>query len=163
MASERNPMNSALGQALAFAGAVSLLGLIRDIGTWQEDIGLWVDVFRSFTRPVADFLFGWIAALFGWDFPNWLKDYLIVGIVSAGGMVRGNFARGDRDHITAAIIGATLWPAAVVISLISLIWKSKSSIRGRKFAAAFASTFIYFAILLAINYGLIYSGSPVAP
>lgn len=161
MAPDGNPNKSALGQVLALAGAVSLLGLVRDVGVWQEDIGLWIDAFRSFSRPVAELLFGWIASLFGWEFPDWLKDYLIVGIVSAGGGLRGNFARGDKDYISSFIGDFLMWPIGLGVSLSFIVFRLSTSTLGRKYRAAYLSAFIYFAIILAVNFGLIISGSPV--
>lgn len=161
-----DPLGTAIRQFGAVAGAVSLLGLAKDALEWQHDIATWIDAFRHFTRPIATFLFGWIPAFFHWPFPGWVKDYLTVGIVSIGATIRSLTvdppSREDRrSAFYFVVITPLIWPilTLMLIDYFFVIRKSEQGEQERKGALTFASTFVYAAIIILINYVLIFSGA----
>lgn len=166
---KNDPLGIAVRQLLAIAGAFSLIGLIKDMLTWQHDVGLWIDAFRAFTRPIVTFLFGWIPAIFNISFPGLAKDYLTVGLVCLSAFARSLIYQGASrkdigdiyDILGIAIlvfVSILLWP---IVLLLTPFWYfiSSSDDNDRKAVRVFASVFIYFAVIIAINYGLVAGGA----
>jgi hypothetical protein len=85
---KNDPLGIAIRQFGAIGGAVSLVNLVKDSLEWQHAIGKWLDAIRAFTRPVATFLFGWIPILLHLPFPGAVKDYLVVGVITALALFR---------------------------------------------------------------------------
>jgi hypothetical protein len=160
-----DPLGIAVRQLLAIAGAFSLIGLIKDFLTWQHDLGLWIDAFRAFTRPIATFLFGWILALFHLSFPEWLKDYLTVGLISSAAFlcmifyryIRYIFANESNIDVISRIFALLLaWPIAILTFAVLYVTDSDEN---RKTTRIFASVYIYAFLIIALNYAFIAGGA----
>lgn len=119
---EDDPLNAAWRHVSAMFAAFSLLGLLKHLNllTWQKTVARWIDAFQAFTRPVATFLFGWLPALFGWQFPGWLKDYLVVGVIVFLALIRAYKAIDLRLTRMIGVIAKDLliclllWPVVVL-------------------------------------------------
>lgn len=73
-------MNFLARQPFALFGALAFLGLLKDIMTVQSDLAMVLDAVRSVTRPIWDFVFGWLQI----EVPSFVKDYLTMGVISSG-------------------------------------------------------------------------------
>jgi hypothetical protein len=130
-----DPLGAARRHLAAVFAAISFLGLLKNLNAlvWQKTISKWIDVYQSFSRPVASFLFGWIPDLFGLHFPGWLKDYVIAGVIVFLALVR---AYKTVDINLKQMIGAltkdlliciVFWPV-VVVKLLALVASIDSNI-----------------------------------
>jgi hypothetical protein len=90
-----------------FRDAVEYLKFLQEF-KWQHNILLALDAFRSFTRPIATLLFGWIPALLHWPFPGWAKDYLTVGAIVTSATIRTVFYRQLAGYLIDRAIMATM-------------------------------------------------------
>jgi hypothetical protein len=154
----------------ALLGAVGLLSLLKDALEWQHNLALYLDAFRALTRPIATFLFGWIAELFHWSFPGWEKDYLTVGVITTFALLGTAFVRGlsindiRRPNIVSIVILGLLfvlvWPLGIAMFVVVYFDKDAPP-RGKLAMRVFASVFVYAAIMIVVNYALIYGGARV--
>lgn len=144
----------------ALLGAVGLLSLIQDLMQWQEHIGAWLDAWQAVTRPIWDFLLGWLFEWFGWEMPWWAKDYLTMGAIGSGARFRVGMAAGGSlfRSIPNALITFVSWPFWVAIAFRDLLTEHGD----RESAAVFLESFLYALLIIAINYALIFGGSPAA-
>ena len=71
-------------QPFAIFGALAFLSLLRDIIEIDTTILVVVDAIRDVTRPVWQFLLSW----WPYSIPEWLPDYLTMGVIVAGMTVR---------------------------------------------------------------------------
>lgn len=145
----------------ALLGAVGLLSLVRELLQWQEQFAYWIDAWRAVTRPVWDFLFGWILSYFDLPFPEWVKDYMSFAVISFGMSIRaqknGVFDYGGRSEVLWTLfISFFLWPAMFLWAAIMTV------IKGVRFSI-YWETLIYALVIIAINYALIFGGAPTAP
>jgi hypothetical protein len=161
-------------QPFALLGALGLISLVQDLLQWQEQIGLWIDAWQAVTRPIIQFLFGWIPALLKWPFPWWAQDYLTLSLISAGAFVRAavvtnidDFNRRLTDDKLSVYIGLTLfyifaifiWPVAVVFKVIPDLARSYKSNKEISGTLVFLETFVWAALIIAINYALLFAGT----
>jgi hypothetical protein len=160
---ESDPLGVAVRQVLAIAGALGLLGLLKDMMTWQHDIGMWIDAFRAFTRPIATFLFGWIPELFHLSFPAWAKDYLTVGVISAAAALRTLIYKEGISlslmifaPVVFFLIYILAWPIFLLANV--LLYPTYGE-QDRKFIRIFLSVYIYAAFVIALNYAFIAGGA----
>lgn len=78
-----------LGSApFVLLGALGIVSIVGTFTTLEENIALTLEAWRTITRPVWDFLLGWVFDLAGWRLPWWLKDYLTIGAVTCGMTLR---------------------------------------------------------------------------
>ncbi len=148
-----------------FFGAFALLGQIKDFNlvSWQENFAAWIDSFRALTHPVVTYLFGWIASYFGWSFPAWIKDYLIVGFVTAGASFRMIVAYGKWSTLRSLkfiIESVAAWPLVVsfIVSKYFIEDPATEDEETRKLFRDFVSVFGLFLALIALNYALLLAG-----
>lgn len=122
MASGSNPLLKAWTPISIVLAVYALLGLSSDILAMEENLGATVYAFKSVTMPIADFLFGWIAAYFDFDLLDWHKNYSIVGLLFTAGYIRtatkfgfsGSFLSKFSKSAAAPLI-VLLWPALFVV------------------------------------------------
>lgn len=84
-------------QPFAIVGAFGLVAIIDGFINIPGYIGQWVDAWQTITRPVWEFLFGWIFEYFKITMPWWVKDYLTMGLIAAGMEVRSTIY--DRQFL----------------------------------------------------------------
>ncbi len=77
----------------ALLGAVGLVSLASGAMQLEQNIADWLAVWKAITRPIWEFLFGWIFAWIGIEMPWWLKDYLSMGAIFSGMILRMRFFR----------------------------------------------------------------------
>jgi hypothetical protein len=168
----------------ALVGAIALLNLLKDFLAWQQNFSMWLDAFRSVTRPVASLLFGWMPALVHLSFPGWAKDYLTVGEITALTALRARSAvlGGLGFRVTRApgaphavlgylqsaarllILSIVLWPcyliAAWYVCRMAKQYRSKQAYRAlMNYVRAFAAVYVYAILLVVVNYVFIAAGS----
>jgi hypothetical protein len=73
---------------MAILGALGLLSLAEDLLQWQDQFQTWIDAWQAFSRPIAMFLFGWLANLSPWELPDWWMDYIAMGIIVSASSAR---------------------------------------------------------------------------
>jgi hypothetical protein len=74
-----------LSAILAAIGLISLIGNLIDLPMLVKE---WVEAWRTVTRPIWEFVFGWLFQYFHIKMPIWLKDYFTMGVIAAGMEVR---------------------------------------------------------------------------
>lgn len=157
----------------ALLGAFGLFSLISDFMAMQEDLALWVEAWRSVTRPVWDFLAGWIFRLVGIEFSWWIKDYLTVGVIHTSMTARAtiiieieyfkkfiskDFNRFEK-YAYPTILFFTLiysivaWPLVAYWLRSDIIPSKKNT--GWKFARIYFETLVYLMVFIAVNFFLI--------
>lgn len=94
--------------------ALTLLSLASTWVEWQQHVAVWIDAWRSVTRPVWDFLLGWLFSWIGWELPWWVKDYLTMAVVCAAGFSR---AFSGSTLIASCFLGL-FWPATMFFASI---------------------------------------------
>ncbi|MEM9141324.1 MAG: hypothetical protein AAGB15_15955 [Pseudomonadota bacterium] len=146
-------------------GAIGLFSLVSDFVALQKDIDRWIDAWKSVTRPIWDFLLGWLFDWIGWAMPWWLKDYLTVGLIVGGMAVRllivsktWNF---EASTFVGLILSVFLWPFTLYHAVVDLHFDEVNDAETQN-RWVFWETGIYLLILIAVNYALIFGGSPTA-
>lgn len=152
----------------AILGAIGLLSMASQFINLADDIENWLKVWKAVTRPVWE----WIAGLIGYELPNWLKDYLTVGVIHAGMYVRTRYFErkssvhsdlffdreiGDHQFLTAVWVYpfyGLLWPVYFVSFLllisIDVIDPDKSYPLSKSFSV-YLETVIVFLIFVAFS------------
>ncbi len=173
-------------------GMMGLFSIVGNFMTIEENIYQTLEAWRSVTRPIWEFLLGWLFEWIGWEMPWWMKDYLTMGAIVAGAQGRGTKIDLDwRDtwlfRIGTPLILALMIPVWPLI-FVSLYWSFKALLRSARAirlseladvevdpeltasndrlklrAMIFFETFIFAFILIAINYAFVFSGAPSAP
>jgi len=155
------------------AGAIGLANIARDLLAWHQLFVDLIDAWQQFVRPVASALFGWFFALFNIDMPDIWKDYLSVGVLTMVGgarvalyaeteyettVITDVWGHEDVEFWTRVIpwmIAFLLaWPLAFTIYLVA-VFRMFDFSSALKETYYIGSTFIYFLILLMINYVLV--------
>lgn len=134
-------------QPFSILGAISVLSIVSNLVTLSDDIVVLLDAWREIVRPVAEFLFGWVAEIFGFDLPVLAKDYLVVGLVSFGASIRQSLA-GFDDFIEAlpmAVAAVFAWPIVSVIMIFRMLDFPEDGY-------VFLETYVYALILLGLAF-----------
>ncbi len=173
-------------------GMIGLFSIVGNFMTLEENIYQTLEAWRSVTRPIWEFLLGWLFEWIGWEMPWWVKDYLTMGAIVAGAQGRG--AKIDPDwQDTWLFRSGTLIVLALMIPVwplifVSLFWSFKAMLRSARAIRLseladvevdpeltasndrlkqrnmiFFETFIFAFILIAINYAFVFSGAPSVP
>ena len=133
---------------------------------WQHTIAVVMQDFRAVTRPVVTVLFGWVPAIFHWKFPGWLKDYLVMGLISGPAGVRGLIAEREVDGETSGfglwifmcLFFFLLWPVAI-FGYFYIFFFDRANLAGQKGAKVFFTVFLYALIILLVNLLAIHMGA----
>jgi hypothetical protein len=80
-----------LRQPMAILSAIGMLSLAEDLLQWQEQFQTWIDAWQAFSRPLALFLFGWLNNILPWALPYWWTEYVTMGMIICGILVRAWF------------------------------------------------------------------------
>lgn len=145
---------------LAFISSITLLVLVGDYITWEATMGGIVHAVADVTRPWMQFLFGWFFELFGWEMPNFLKDWLAVGFVTASALVRA--VHPNATYIYSFPLWIVIWPWAHALMLI----QRANDVNSGDFKISegtFWATFIMFFAELIFNEALKLIGLPTLP
>ncbi|MEL7464858.1 MAG: hypothetical protein AAFN79_12365 [Pseudomonadota bacterium] len=161
-------LNGLLGRApFAFLGAMGIFSIVGNFMTLEENIYQTLEAWRSVTRPIWDFLLGWLFEWVGWKMNSHLKDYLTMATITTAALLRVQIYL--RDHIkdvftsklaNILFLGFT-WPIVLTMSVPLLIYEGEYKDNNTLFV--FFETFLYFLVLLAINYVFIFNGAPNMP
>jgi hypothetical protein len=84
----RNPWLALWNKFSSIGGALGLCSVFRDIVEWKTFFADLINAWAYFTRPVSELLFGWLFALLYMPFPDVIKDYLLLSLIIASGLVR---------------------------------------------------------------------------
>ena len=129
----------------AVLGALSLASLFSGAIEWQGVILALVSWWEATIRPVVDVIYGpvvqWFGGLFGLDLniPNWLKDYLAVGLVfilSRWRGITGGWRGGSRKaldsikrkpltYISLLLRTLLIWPVEIVLLARTMIFAGR--------------------------------------
>jgi hypothetical protein len=150
---DQRPLQSALRVLLALGGAFGLLGLVGEATRIHYAIQSWLEAYQAVMRPLVGFLFGWIAAAFGTDFPDQLKDYVIVGLFTAGGIFRYYWYYHRpvvlSKGIYTSVIAFFAWPVFFIYYAYTLTWTD--DVEERHAVSVALSSFVYFVLLILGN------------
>ena len=151
----------------AVFGAVALLSQIKDFNiiTWQENFANWIDAFRALTRPVATILFGWIPAYFHLSFPGWVKDYIVVGLVTLFASFRMAFAHGINKwpilvRFQIIFVSILAWPMLAFFIIYTYFFKNNTA-EDRRLYRIFSSVFFYALLIMVLNYAFVAAGAKI--
>lgn len=152
--------------------ANGFLSTVQDAVQWQEALGRWFEAWRSFSQPVAQFLFGWMFSLTPWTMPDFLGDYLVFSLIVSGALMRSvkfSGAWGEPDFKNKPIVEtfvalfflaflALTWPLFLIRLLGSELMHGRSADRVRApFLDAanlrvFLEVFAVAGLVIVINY-----------
>lgn len=93
---------NAYSHIASVVGAISLANIVREVVEFKQIIRDFLDAWTNVVKPIADFLFGWVAVVWDWlripvELPFWYKDYLIIGLVVSTAIARGALVAGASD------------------------------------------------------------------
>ncbi|MEL7464843.1 MAG: hypothetical protein AAFN79_12290 [Pseudomonadota bacterium] len=143
--------------------------------TLEENIYQTLEAWRAVTRPIWDFLFGWIFDLVGLRLPWWVKDYLTMGLIAGFALFRVIDKPADEKRMsfltTAAVILITLltWPVSFLLQLIFSSYlvlpvrsddETKRGVELGKESIIYFRAFVIAIVFIAINYVFVLSGMP---
>ncbi len=175
-----------LRQPMAILGALGLLSLAEDLLQWQDQFQTWIDAWQAFSRPVAMFFFGWLIDLWPWNLPDWVLDYLIAGSIVAISLVRAqviatysnyysylklskssglsfnrsmlnNFVIAQFVFIALSPLVILFWPLSIIYCLYLYSFRAQNDF-DKNALMVFFESFIWAALLIAINYAWLASG-----
>jgi hypothetical protein len=89
----------------AVAGALSIADLAEHVIKLRGIVKSIVDAWASVAGPIADALFGWVRLRFEVEFPAFMEDYLLAGLVLSAGVVRYAISATTRHWRTAGEFG----------------------------------------------------------
>lgn len=153
-------MQSLLRQPFALLGAVGLVSMLKSVITLHEDVVFVVEAYQTVTRPIWDYLLGWL----GLDLSPFMKDYLTVSAIFAGAVSR-IFVTDQKDestdgliwsHIIGFIGGMIFWPFFFLLYTGHLLLPAEEGDTDVKYANMFFSSLLWSAIILATSYGLFF-------
>lgn len=165
-----------LRQPMAILGALGLLSLAEDLLQWQQQFQTWIDAWQAFSRPAVQFLFGWLLYFWPWSPPDWSLDYLAMGTIVFCSLIRTfvvvimpvfleySKEQSYSERFGMLVIGPIvwipivllLWPIIVLCYPIMLYLKRETVAYNA--ARVFLESFIWAALIIAINSAWIASG-----
>ena len=169
-------MKSLFRQPFAILGAFGLLTFAHDVVHWNEYVLSWLDAWRTVTRVIISCTIGWVFDQLHVHFSNDAKDYVAMGALVFGAMLRAANADnmigyGDRIiyKIFAIIIilvcGVIMWPMTLTAyafigfaQIANKTWlvKIPDDFKRGVPLDVFFESFIWAAIIIGINYALLY-------
>ena len=162
----------------AFFGAVGILTFADAAIDFHHYVGDWIQIWTSITRPVWDFLLGWVFDYFGMSVPWWVKDYLTMGVITFGMSLRTMTSSEGGDTLAdlfrpkrlvsfnwslsdtfqnSPLLWALLWPTVWAYAVYYIIW-SEFVDGDLKAIATFFESFAYALLVIASSYALIFYG-----
>lgn len=173
-------MKGLLRQPFAILAALGMLNLARDAIQWNDSVLAWIDAWRALTRPTEEFLFGWFPAWLHLRFPNSAKDYISMSAITSTCLFRSFAVRLSPNPQTGARIvrmygieaelsifdfetiqeifqGALVWPMTIMYVTAVAIWNfAHKEDKGDGIdPRIFFESFVWVAIILAINFALL--------
>lgn len=159
-------------QPFAFLNAIGLLSLIEGITHIKTFLSQWLDAWKELTRPIWEFLFGWIFYLIALneEVPWWFSDYLTMSIIVFGSLIRAikfsenitlkdicndiykGFCAEPLEYFWLIFRYTILWPYTIYEVLFTTL-EGMDEEKLVKVRLVFLESFIYVAIVMAITYG----------
>ncbi|MBR9884380.1 MAG: hypothetical protein GYB21_12305 [Oceanospirillales bacterium] len=133
-------------QAFALLGAIGILALVDSLIQLPKYLAQWVNAWQEITRPVWEFLLGWIFSLFDMSVPFYVSDYFTMAAITAGACFKVIKADEKEDHYDALIFISLLWPLAIY-----LVFRKGNDM---ELVYILLEVFIYAAIIVAIFYSI---------
>lgn len=167
---ERNPLVHVYAHLSGGLGAVGLANMLRDLLSWQDFFADILDAWDRIVRPLEAVLFGWIDPLLPFPAPSWLHDYLLLGLLFAGGALRGQFVSARRMKkmgtwdgqtgygVVVAVFAA--WPLfALLYGLYALAPRPRDDRRpwDRFDSFVFFAPVLYFLFFVMANYAFLFA------
>jgi len=84
VANNSNPLKSIWNWFSTISGIVGLASLLDNLLVWKGFIGKFIGFYQSLIYPIFNFLFTWVP----FSIPNYVYDYLVLGIIVAGSYIR---------------------------------------------------------------------------
>ena len=151
-------------ELMSAVGAFSLLNMVKDLVELKSVLREALNAWAAIVHPVSEFLFGWILVRLPITPPNWIHDYLVLGIVLTSAAYRGLLDAsdaGDRSVSRNSIIlpfmllWFPLWP--ISIALVSgyalyLFVARGDAFKLHRYFITILRLFLYFVGLLLVNY-----------
>ena len=170
-------------------GAIGLFSIVGTFVTLEDNIAMSLEAWRTVTRPIWDFILGWIFDYFKVELPFYLYDYLTMGLISTAmyfrysiANIRAHYAENptERSMNTREILAGTspafflallsiilIWPFIWYLGLrgFSVVANDEKQARSlSKSIGVFWETAVFSLILIAINYTLVsYFALPSEP
>ncbi len=162
----------------AFFGAVGILTFADAAIDFHHYMGDWIQIWTSITRPVWDFLLGWVFDYFGMSVPWWVKDYLTMGVITFGMSLRTMTSNEGSDTLAdlflskrlvsfnwsltetfqdSPLLWVLLWPKVWAYVVSYIIWDEFVD-GDLKAIATFFESFAYALLVIASSYALIFYG-----
>lgn len=162
----------------AILGAIGFISVLKNVMVLPQDLAFVIDGFRAVSRPVMEFLLGWLFELINIDPPGWALDYFVVGFITAGALYRGSavyytsdtYKKFSKESSTSKFFylclapasGIVMWPFYIALIMRDLYVDSEYVLdpgtRQGQETPQFLETFIYAAIILAVAYALAFGG-----
>jgi hypothetical protein len=162
-------------QIAAIIGSFALIVFIGDLAhlDWRGFLGTLIGAWDEYVRPPVKWLLNLLVSIplgwFGWhvQVPQWLRDYLAVGLVFSASMLRLLATRGDswretlKDFMTVdEPWQIVVWPPFVLLLWpVTFLWFILSVVSGLIIrdsyvwnAVLIISPLLYGAVLLAVNF-----------
>ncbi|MEQ1865759.1 MAG: hypothetical protein ABL996_14055 [Micropepsaceae bacterium] len=170
----RNPWLHLYLFVTGMAGALSLSNILHDAIAWHEFFRVFGEAWAEVMRPLVTFLFSWLFDFFKFEIPSFVKDYLAIGLISmiGSGRVAYYAESGGTDSVATgwfnsnefafwlriffwALILLTLWPIGIVM-YVAMSFAERNFEDAVKETYFIGSTYLYFGLLLVINYVLMH-------
>lgn len=160
----------------SIAASLSLFSLFRDFIKIHQSFLDIINSWAAIVRPLADFLFSWIFELFGFAMPDWVGDYLVIGLVILSGRIRaliyriGKFNFDGMKHWFVWVLNFMsflAWPLYILYELYRAQRAPRTNVEflvpWNRWFYLLLSPFIYFIILLLANYTAFFIWTGAAP
>lgn len=155
-----SPLDTLTLHLMAILGAAGLLAIVKDLLTWQNDLGNALDTFRGFSRPVVSLPLGKAAELLQLSVPAWVIDYAVAAFISVVAFLRsvisvaiggdGENEYGVMQVVVLAVFSFLLWPVWVLFATWSALFN-----RNDVFVRSWIAMYVYGILIVAINYAVV--------
>ncbi len=185
-----NFFNGLLSRApFTILGMMGLFSIVGNFMTLEENIYQTLEAWRSVTRPIWDFLLGWLFEWIGWEMPWWVKDYLTMGVITTAAAARADIGETTAQlshfmYVPRNLQNPTLqmivWPHFIYKVTLNLRHLNRYNnefmepdddpvslpgfIRAiNRRSQIFAECYVYALFLIALNFVFVISGAPSVP
>jgi hypothetical protein len=153
--STKNPLRTTWDIFSIVVTVISLSSFADSYVLWADFIVKIIASYQSLIYPIWNFLFSWLP----FEIPDWLKDYLTIGIICSlswykGALVEGDFFT-DLGSRLASVAFSPIWPI-MIIGHIAYITDNKEEEKQERYEAIktlrwLGVSFILFFSLLIAN------------